>query len=132
MKKGLFLFAPLAFILSACATDGTMNGATGTTSSGYGSTAQQLGMTAIKIAVNAKYTTELNQLPAWKMVSKTLTSDQQQTVQSNICDCVSDKAPESVTAVDLATAALDPAARTTIASNAVSRTINQCVAEALK
>lgn len=128
MKKNLLILAPFAFLLSACATDGTMNGGMGTA----GAQAEQLGMTAIKIAVNAKCTTEINQLPAWKMISKTLTSDQQQTIQTNVCGCVSDKAPESVTAVDLATAALDPAARTTIVTNAVSRTIDQCVAEALK
>ena len=131
MKKNLLILAPFAFLLSACATDGTMNGGMGTASP-YGAQAEQLGMTAIKIAVNAKCTTEINQLPAWKMISKTLTSDQQQTIQTNVCGCVSDKAPESVTAVDLATAALDPAARTTIVTNAVSRTIDQCVAEALK
>lgn len=45
---------------------------------------------------------------------------------------MSEKAPQSVSAVDLATAALDPQARATIVSNAVTKTINACVAEAMK
>ena len=55
-----------------------------------------------------------------------------QNIQSEICGCVSEKAPQSVTAVDLATAAIDPAARNTIVTNAVTKTINACVAEAVK
>lgn len=37
-----------------------------------------------------------------------MTAEKQQGIESDICSCVSDKAPQSVTAVDLATAALDP------------------------
>ncbi len=65
-------------------------------------TTQQLGTAALKIAINAKCT-----------------------------GCVSEKAPQNITAVDVATAAIDPAARTTIISNAVTKTINACVAEAV-
>ena len=112
MKKLIAVIAPLALILSACAT-------TDTTTTGAASTTQQLGAAALKIAVNAKCTTELNNIQAWKTATE-------------ICGCVSEKAPQSVTAVDLATAALDPAARTTIVSNAVTKTINACVAESVK
>lgn len=126
MKKTFGALCAMAMLCSACATDGTL--ATGDNQT----TAQQLGMTAIKIAINAKCTTELNNQPAWQVMSRAMTTEQQQTVQSNICGCVSDKAPENITAVDLATAAIDPTARATIVSNAVTRTLNQCVAEALK
>ncbi len=61
-----------------------------------------------------------------------MTADQKTDVQGQICGCVSEKAPQSVTAVDLATAALDPNARATIVSNAVTKTINACVAEAVR
>lgn len=87
---------------------------------------------ALKIAINAKCTTELNNLPAWQTATKLMTADQKQEVQSNICGCVSDKAPENISAVDLATAALDPQARTTIVTNAVTKTINQCVTQAIQ
>lgn len=126
MKKLLAMLAPFALVLSACATtDSTGTSNTGTTS-------QQLGTAALKIAINAKCTTELNNLPAWQTATKVMTADQKTNVQSEICGCVSEKAPQNVTAVDLATAALDPNARAVIVSNAVTKTINACVAEAFQ
>lgn len=130
MKKLLAAMAPLALVLSACTATGTSTGTASSAGTAQSAT-QQLGMTAIKIAINAKCTTELNTLPAWKTATKLMTSTQQQNIQSEICGCVSEKAPESVTAVDLATAALDPNARATIVSNVVSKTINACVQEAV-
>lgn len=126
MKKLMAILAPLALTLTACATMDS----TGTSSAG--TTTQQLGTVALKIAINAKCTTELNNLPAWKTATRLMTTDQKTNVQGEICGCVSDKAPQSLTAVDLATAALDPAARATIVSNAVTKTINACVAEAVR
>ncbi len=125
MKKLIALIAPLALILSACAT-------TDTTTTGSVSTTQQLGAAALKIAVNAKCTTELNNIQAWKTATTLMTAEKKQSIETEICGCVSEKAPQSVTAVDLATAALDPAARTTIVSSAVTKTINACVAESVK
>ncbi len=127
MNKLIAMLAPLTLVLSACATtDGTMGG------NAMQTTGQQLGMTALKIGINAKCTTELNNLPAWKTATRVMTDDQKNNVQSEICGCVSEKAPENVTAVDLATAALDPQARATIVSNAVTKTINACIAQAMK
>ena len=124
MKKSLFGLTAFVLLLTGCATDGSMNTATNTT--------EQLGMTALKIAVNNKCMNEINTIPAWQTASKLMTDDQKQDIQTEICGCVSEKAPQNVTAVDLATAAIDPAARATIVSNAVSRTINACVAEAVR
>ena len=124
MKKLLTAIAPLALILSACAAPGT-----GTTP--QASTGQQLGSAAVKIAINAKCTTELNNIPAWQTATRLMTETQKQNIQAEICGCVSEKAPQSVTAVDLATAAIDPAARATIVGNVVAKTINACVAEAV-
>lgn len=127
MKKLIALLAPIALALTACAsTTGTTGGNSTAT------TTQQLGTAALKIAINAKCTTELNNLPAWQTATKLMTAEQKTNIQGEICGCVSDKAPQSVTAVDLATAAIDPEARATIVSNAVTKTINACVAEAVK
>ena len=127
MKKLIAVLVPLTLALTACVSTNTT---TGTTS--MQSTTQQLGNTALKIAINAKCTTELNNTAAWQTATKLMTATQKQNIQSEICGCVSEKAPQSVTAVDLATAAIDPAARTTIVSNAVTKTINACVAEAVQ
>ena len=127
MKKLIALLLPLTLALTACVSTDSMNGITSTQSA-----TQQLGGVALKIAINAKCTTELNNIPAWKTATKLMTSTQKQDIQSEICGCVSEKAPQSVTAVDLATAAIDPVARNTIISNAVTKTINACVAEAVR
>ena len=94
MKKLVALLAPIALVLSACATTDS----TGT--SNAGSTTQQLGSVALKIAINAKCTTELNNLPAWKTATKFMTADQKTDIQTEICGCVSEKAPQNITAVD--------------------------------
>lgn len=124
MKKLIAILAPITLVLSACSTIDTV-GRTQTPN-------QQLGTVALKIAVNAKCTTELNEIQAWKVATALMTAEKKQGIESDICSCVSDKASQSVTAVDLATAALDPNARTLIISNAVTKTINECVAEAVK
>lgn len=125
VKKMIAVLAPLALVLSACTTTDMA------TTNNTATTTQQLGTAALKIAINAKCTTELNNLPAWKTATKFMTADQKTDIQAEICDCVSEKAPQNITAVDVATAAIDPAARTTIISNAVTKTINACVAEAV-
>ncbi|PWB13286.1 hypothetical protein DCO44_14865 [Acinetobacter sp. AM] len=124
MKKRLAALAPVILVLTACATTETAT-TTATTS-------QQVGMAAIKIAINSKCVTELNNTPAWKTATRLMTAEQKQNIQTDICGCVSEKAPQNVTTLDLATAAIDPAARATIVNQVVSETVNACVSEALK
>jgi hypothetical protein len=123
VNKRLAALVPVFLVLTACATTETANTTATTT--------QQVGMAAMKIAINAKCTTELNNTPAWKTATQVMTAEQKQSIQTDICGCVSEKAPQNVTTVDLATAALDPAARATIVTNVVTKTIQSCVAEAV-
>ena len=122
MKK-LLLVVPMLLALNACVAPNA-NNSTATTS-------QQVGMAALKVAVNAKCINEINTLPAWKTATRLMTVEQRETIQTNVCGCVSEKAPNSVTAVELATAAIDPTARATIVNQVVSETVNACVAEVL-
>jgi hypothetical protein len=122
MKKLLFV-VPMLLVLNACVAPNTNNSAA--------TTSQQLGMAALKVAVNAKCINEINTLPAWKTATRLMTVEQRETIQTNVCGCVSEKAPNSVTAVELATAAIDPTARATIVNQVVSETVNACVAEVL-
>lgn len=69
MKKLAYVLAPLALLLSACAS-------TGTTQPTAATTTQQLGGAALKIAINAKCVTELNNIPAWQTATKVMTSTQ--------------------------------------------------------
>jgi hypothetical protein len=123
VKKRLAALAPVILVLTACATTETATTTATTT--------QQVGMAAIKIAINSKCVTELNNTPAWKKATQLMTAEQKQNVQTDICGCVSEKAPQNVTTVDLATAAIDPAARATIVNNVVTKTIQSCVSEAV-
>ncbi|MFW2002265.1 hypothetical protein [Acinetobacter ursingii] len=121
MKKSLFGLTAFVLLLTGCATDGSMNTATNTT--------EQLGMTALKIAVNNKCMNEINTIPAWQTASKLMTADQKQHIQTEICGCVSEKAPYSVTAADLANATFDPNARAAMVGQVVSKTVTACVNE---
>ena len=121
MKKSLFGLTAFVLLLTGCATDGSMNTATNTT--------EQFGMTALKIAVNNKCMNEINTIPAWQTASKLMTDDQKQDIQTEICGCVSEKAPYSVTAADLANATFDPNARAAMVGQVVSKTVTACVNE---
>lgn len=95
-------------------------------------TANSVGMAIFKAAVNQQCQTQLQNNQYWRLGSVLMTSDKQAEVASNVCGCVSEKAPQSVTIVDLTTAAVDPAARNVIVARAVSNTLQQCVGEFVK
>ncbi|ENU30361.1 hypothetical protein F991_01756 [Acinetobacter sp. CIP-A165] len=123
MKKLVLVIAPVVLAFAGCAATDTNNTAT---------TSQQLGVAALKVAVNAKCLNEINNVAACKTATRFMTTEQRNDIQTNVCGCVSDKAPESVTTFELATAAIDPSARATIVNKVVSETVNACVNEALK
>ncbi len=95
-------------------------------------TANNVGMAIFKAAVNQQCQTQLQNNQYWRLGSVLMTSEKQAQVASNVCGCVSEKAPQSVTIVDLTTAAVDPTARNVIVARAVSNTLQQCVGEFVK
>ena len=95
-------------------------------------TANNVGMAIFKAAVNQQCQTQLQNNQYWRLGSVLMTSDKQAEVASNVCGCVSEKAPQSVTIVDLTTAAVDPTAHNVIVARAVSNTLQQCVGEFVK
>ncbi|MDQ1208019.1 ABC-type uncharacterized transport system permease subunit [Acinetobacter baylyi] len=123
MKSSIFLISACMLALGGCATTGSVNENT------TANTTQQLGMTALKIAVNAECINKINSIPAWQVASKLMTENQRQNTQTEICGCVSEKAPYSVTAVDLATATFDPNARASVVQQVVSNTVTSCINE---
>jgi len=131
MNKKLLCLVPMALMLSACVT-GTGGSSSGSDTSTAQGMTQQIGMTALKIAIDTKCVNEMNKMQAWQVASKVMSTSQQQTVQNNTCGCVSDQAPQSVTVMDLANAALDQSARATLAHQVIEKTITSCMAKALK
>lgn len=128
MKKLVAVLAPLAFALTACVATDTAT--TGTTSTASG--AQQLGLAVIKVGVQAKCVTELENNTYWKTGSKLLTDAKKQELQTEVCSCVGEKATTSLTATDLIIAAMDKTQQANLASKVVTSTLNACVVETLK
>lgn len=125
MKKLAGVLAPMAFVLTACVTaDGA-----GSTA---GNTANGLAMTAVKVGVQAKCVTEINNNTYWKTASKIMTETQQSELQTEVCSCVAEKATTSVTVADLAVAAMDKTTQATLATKIVANSLNACVVEVLK
>ncbi|WP_122901900.1 hypothetical protein [Acinetobacter sp. B51(2017)] len=128
MKKLVAVFAPLTLALTACvATDSTSTTATSTTVG-----AQQLAMAAVKVGVQAKCVTELENNTYWKTGSKLLTDAKKQELQTEVCSCVGEKATTSVTATELLIAAMDKTQQASIASKVVTSTLNACVVETIQ
>ncbi|KAB0624861.1 hypothetical protein F7P75_11930 [Acinetobacter gandensis] len=127
MKKLAAVLAPLTLVLSACAATGTTG--TGTSAA---TTTNSLAMMAVKVGVQAKCVTELNNNTYWKTASKVLTETQKSELQTEVCSCVGEKATTSVTATDLVVAAMDKTSQANLAAKIVTNTLNACVVETLK
>lgn len=133
--KNFALFSMLALTLglTACAnTTGTTTGTTGTTVANGLNTATNIGTNVFKFAVDQKCRTELQANNAWRLLAATMTATKQSEMETSICGCVSEKAPQSVTVVELTQAATDPTARTKIVANAVAKTFSACYGEIVK
>lgn len=130
MKKLIALLAPLTLALTACvSTSGTSTGsATGTSAT----TGSSLAMGLIKVGVQAKCVTELNNNTYWKTGSKLLTETKKNELQTEVCSCVGEKATTSVTVTEVAIAAMDKTSQATLINKVVTNTLNACVVETFK
>lgn len=131
MKKLAIL--PMLVALTACSTTGTIDPtvATNTVVNTIG-TATNIGTAVFQTAVNQKCQSEIKNNQYYKVASSIMTNEQQNKITDSVCGCVSEKAPQSVTMTDLATAAIDSSARTRIVTKAVSNTLQACVSEFVK
>ena len=87
---------------------------------------------AIQIAAQTKCKHDLDDFAAWKIAAKLMSHDQKQQKKSQICKCVGKNAPTVLSPSELALAAVDSKARTTLTGVAVAKTMNACVSEVLK
>lgn len=127
MKKTL-LIAIATLSLAACTT-----ATTETTTVGNGiTTATNVGVGVFKYAVDQKCRVEIQNHAAWKVASVAMTSAQQATALNNVCGCVSEKAPQNLTVVELGQVAVDQNARNQLVTKAVANTLNACYSEVMK
>ena len=120
MKK-IVVSAVLALTLAACA-DGTM----GTGGINTSTTGSSLGKSLIQSYARNQCSVELNQRQEWRLMALAVSASKQEQWEEQICGCVSEEAPNNVSAVELIQAATDPAARTSIVANAVTKTVTAC------
>lgn len=128
MKK-LFIatLATMTLAVSACTTTNT----TGGVNSGV-NTAANVGVNLFKSAVNQKCRTELQANNTWRTIALTMTAEKQAEIENNVCTCVSEKAPQTVTVTELAQAAMDVNARNQLVVTTVGKTLNACYSEFVK
>lgn len=124
MRKLLLGALASTMILTGCAT----TNADGTTAV---DTATNVGMSIFKTAVDTQCRSELNNNNLYKTASLIMTDTQKTSLENKVCGCVSEKAPQSITLVELGQVAIDPSSRTQIVGSAVTKTLNACVSEAV-
>ncbi|WP_352338731.1 hypothetical protein [Psychrobacter sp. 16-MNA-CIBAN-0192] len=128
MKKLLLSTTMLATLaLAGCATNGTNMG-NGTAMG----TASDIGMSVLKGAIDNQCRIEIQKQPAWRVASVVMSSDQKEAVQSKVCGCVSEQAPQQVTLVELGNAAIDTQYRAKLVTRVVAKTLQSCYSSITK
>ena len=128
MKKLLTSMAMLAtFALSGCTTTGANTNA-GTAIG----TANDIGMNIFKAAIDNQCRVQIQKQPAWRIASVAMTENQKEAVQSKVCGCVSEQAPQQVTLIELGNAAIDAQYRGQLVTRVVAKSLQSCYANFTK
>ena len=129
--KSLIISAVTALTLAACAGGnggGDLGGLLGGgTSNGTGGAATSIGKSLIQNYAHNQCSVELNKRQEWRLVALAVSAEKQQQWEDQICGCVSEEAPNSVTVTDLVQAATNESARASIVGNAVTNTVTSCL-----
>ena len=129
--KSLIISAVTALTLAACAGGnggGDLGGLLGGgTSNGTGGAATSIGKSLIQNYAHNQCSVELNKRQEWRLVALAVSAEKQQQWEDQICGCVSEEAPNSVTVTDLVQAAPNESARASIVGNAVTKTVTSCL-----
>ena len=131
--KSLIIGAVTALTLAACAGGtggsdlGGLLGGDTSSSNSTGGAATSIGKSLIQNYAHNQCSVELNKRQEWRLVALAVTAEKQQQWEDQICGCVSEEAPNSVTVTDLVQAATNQSARTGIVANAVTKTVTSCL-----
>lgn len=131
--KSLIISAVTALTLAACAGGngggdlGGLLGGGSSTSNGTGGAATTIGKSLIQNYAHNQCSVELNKRQEWRLVALAVSAEKQQQWEDQICGCVSEEAPNSVTVTDLVQAATNESARASIVGNAVTKTVTSCL-----
>ena len=131
--KSLIISAVTALTLAACAGGtggsdlGGLLGGDTSSSNSTGGAATAIGKSLIQNYAHNQCSVELNKRQEWRLVALAVSAEKQQQWEDQICGCVSEEAPNSVTVTDLVQAATNQSARTGIVANAVTKTVTSCL-----
>ena len=131
--KSLIISAVTALTLAACAGGngggdlGGLLGGGSSSSNGTGGAATSIGKSLIQNYAHNQCSVELNKRQEWRLVALAVSAEKQQQWEDQICGCVSEEAPNSVTVTDLVQAATNESARASIVGNAVTKTVTSCL-----
>ena len=129
MKKILTVTTMLAtFALAGCTTTAGTN----TTAGNAIGTANNIGMNVFKAAIDNQCRVEIEKQTTWRIASAVMTEQQKEAVQSKVCGCVSEQAPQQVTIVELGNAAIDSSYRTKQVAKVVAKSLQSCYASFTK
>ena len=131
--KSLIIGAVTALTLAACAggtggsdLGGLLGGGTSSSNS-TGGAATAIGKSLIQNYAHNQCSVELNKRQEWRLLALAVSAEKQQQWEDQICGCVSEEAPNSVTVTDLVQAATNESARASIVGNAVTKTVTSCL-----
>lgn len=128
MKKYMTVSAMLATLaLSGCASTGSTDNA-GTAVG----TASDIGMNVLKTVIDNQCRAEIEKQTAWKVASVVMNDAQKEAVQSKVCGCVTEQAPQHVSIVELGNAAINPEYRVQLATRVIAKSLQSCYASFAK
>ncbi|WP_350559282.1 hypothetical protein [Psychrobacter sp. CAL346-MNA-CIBAN-0220] len=128
MKKLLISTAMLAmFTLAGCTTTGA-----NTNAGNAINTANNIGMNVFKAAIDNQCRSQIQKQPAWRIASVAMNDGQKEAIQSKVCGCVSEQAPQQVTIVELGNAAIDAEYRAKLVTKVVAKSLQSCYANFTK
>lgn len=137
--KALIISAVAALSLAACAggnggsdLGGLLGGGTTSSNGSNGGAATAIGKSLIQNYAHNQCSVELNKRQEWRLMALAVSAEKQQQWEDQICGCVSEEAPNSVTVTDLVQAATNQSARNTIVANAVTKTVTSCLSRFVK
>ena len=124
MKK-IALTLITATLLTACADSGTA-GVGGLLGGGAGtSSAAGIGKSAVQMYVQNRCVNELQARTEWRTIALAMSQAKQTEWENKICGCVSEEAPNQLTAADL-TQILTPEGRTRVVAEVGAKTVTAC------
>lgn len=119
MKK-IALTLATVLALSACSSSGTTGGL-----SGVGSTAGAMGKNLFSYYVQNQCVSELQSRNEWRLAALAMTQEKQIEWENKICGCVSQEAPNQMTAADMSNL-LTADGRTKVIAEVGAKTVTAC------